>query len=319
LFQHFRKIPASEFLEQGKNQPELLQQIFVKNGTVDFHKNVRAEQEIGLGDLFPASQNFLKITKKNGEVFEGKRSFKKNKIGYFAPPKMYLEIHGGEKIEEISAPEFPENFSKIQPAADEDALKTQFSEEVRDGEVREQKTRAEIEQILKTEGAGALEISSDPENRFFPVMERISKIVGEKYDLPWEVIFGQAALETGHGKHVVGNNFFGIKSGENWSGESFSAQTKEQNGQNFVSEIAAFRGYQNPFESAIGYAQFITKNARYADAVRDYRKNHDPQQFLVGIKSAGYATDADYVENVSGVYAHYFSDGVFENTDKMTA
>jgi tape measure domain-containing protein len=60
----------------------------------------------------------------------------------------------------------------------------------------------------------------------------------------------QAALESGNGKHAPGNNFFGIKAGKSWTGDTQRLWTTEEvNGQN-VRMRQNFRKYASP-EDAI--------------------------------------------------------------------
>lgn len=108
-----------------------------------------------------------------------------------------------------------------------------------------------------------------------------------------EVIFSQSALETGYGAHDPQNNYFGIK------GPGGQQMTTEFVGGHPVKKYQAFEGYATMADSFHGYAVFILANERYNLA----RAATTARQQLADIASAGYATDPDYFNKVSGVMA----------------
>jgi lysozyme family protein len=91
----FSSLPSSAFLTRS---PEELQLLFLCNGVVDFHGNYSARRRIGAGDLFDASQKFIKV-----DNIIGQRSidskFHDSKVGYVDKDGNYLPITGGEKID----------------------------------------------------------------------------------------------------------------------------------------------------------------------------------------------------------------------------
>lgn len=125
---------------------------------------------------------------------------------------------------------------------------------------------------------------------------------GKKYGIPYEAILAQGAIESGMGKSGLtqkANNFFGIKAGSKWTGETINMQTGEQTpgGGNYTVN-AAFRKYPTPEAGWDGYGQFITENPRYKDALKH---PGDPIAYITAIKAAGYATDVSYVSKVGGM------------------
>lgn len=154
---------------------------------------------------------------------------------------------------------------------------------------------------------------------FIEKSKAIAKKIEENYGIPWEVIVGQAALESGWWKSGLSerfNNFFWIKA---FRGEqSVSMDTREVYNGISVSEKASFVVFQNMEDSFIGHAEFLIRNPRYRDAFRyaqdisprpwyypkDY-VGYDPIKFLQEVKNAGYATDPNYVASVSSLFSRF--------------
>jgi hypothetical protein len=78
-----------------------------------------------------------------------------------------------------------------------------------------------------------------------------------------ELAVAQAAQETGwgtKGKAIQGNNFHGIKKGEDWKGATISLPTKEEVGGKLRTETASFRQYESPVESYRDWGNLMEKN-----------------------------------------------------------
>jgi hypothetical protein len=125
---------------------------------------------------------------------------------------------------------------------------------------------------------------------------------GKRFGIPYEAILAQGALESGMGSSGLtqkANNFFGIKAGSSWTGDTINMQTGEQTsgGQGYTVN-AAFRKYPTPQAGWDGYGQFITENPRYKEALK---YPGDPLAYITAIKAAGYATDVSYVSKVGGL------------------
>ena len=106
------------------------------------------------------------------------------------------------------------------------------------------------------------------------------------------VLVAQAALETGWGEHVpAGNNYFGIKAGSSWQGETESLSSTEYQNGRYVNIVSKFRKYSDVMESMEDYIDFVTSNPRYQKAAA---RSYDPDRYFEEIAHAGYATDPDY-------------------------
>jgi cell wall-associated NlpC family hydrolase len=103
-----------------------------------------------------------------------------------------------------------------------------------------------------------------------------------------------AANETGYGRAVAGNNFFGIKATGNEPQTGPLGTWEVVNGQ-AVPERASFRAYASPLESHRDFLRFLQENARYQAA---WAWVQDPEQFLRAIHQAGYATDPRWADKV---------------------
>ena len=125
--------------------------------------------------------------------------------------------------------------------------------------------------------------------------------VGKKYGIPYEAILAQGILESGYGESGLtqkANNFFGIKAGDTWTGETINMETGEVYDGESVTVDATFRKYPTPEAGWEGYGDFILTNSRYEPALAfpgDYIA------YITAIWEAGYATDPEYVEKVGSL------------------
>lgn len=106
-----------------------------------------------------------------------------------------------------------------------------------------------------------------------------------------EIIFAQAALESGYGKHHPQNNYFGIK------GAGDALQTTE-----FVNGIAEhvashFSSFAGMADSVRGYTAFILRNKRY----RTFRSPGTIAVQLAALGQSGYATDPQYINKLEPI------------------
>ena len=119
------------------------------------------------------------------------------------------------------------------------------------------------------------------------------------------VLIAQAALETGWGQHVLqrgdgqsSHNLFGIKADSRWTGDQVSARTMEFRDGFLQREPAAFRAYTSPAQSIADYADFISGNPRYQEALG----SADPGRYATELQRAGYATDPAYAQKIMRVF-----------------
>jgi flagellar protein FlgJ len=120
----------------------------------------------------------------------------------------------------------------------------------------------------------------------------------EATGLPAKVILGQAALESGWGKHEVRDakgtgsfNLFGIKAPANWKGATVDAVTTEVVNGVAQKVVQKFKAYASYAESFIDYAKLVANNPRYEKAVQ---AAGDAVKFATEMGKSGYATDPNY-------------------------
>ena len=120
----------------------------------------------------------------------------------------------------------------------------------------------------------------------------------EKYGIPASIILGQAILESGAGTGPLSkqaNNHFGIKCHKNWLGESIKYDDD--------SIAECFRKYYNAADSFRDHAVFLTKGSRYSSLFK--LNKTDYKAWAKGLKSAGYATDAQYPTKLIGLIERF--------------
>lgn len=112
----------------------------------------------------------------------------------------------------------------------------------------------------------------------------------------------QAALETGFGRSVVGNNYFGIKAGSSWSGPTVTAGTWEDTANGPVREKARFRSYSDPSNSFGDWARTVSR--RWSDAFTAPTFDDAVEGLNYG-QPGGYATDRRYGSKLRSINARY--------------
>ncbi len=129
-----------------------------------------------------------------------------------------------------------------------------------------------------------------------------AKEVSQATGIPAQFMMGQAALETGWGKHVIvaangesSHNLFGIKAGSNWTGRVVNAVTTEYCNGVATQKVEKFRCYDNYGEAFNDYAKLLQGNDRYKNILANAK---DAYGFAQGLQKAGYATDPEYANKV---------------------
>ncbi len=121
--------------------------------------------------------------------------------------------------------------------------------------------------------------------------------------VPAKALVAQAALETGWGRRLAGQegvssqNLFGIKAGSRWEGQRMSSDTHEYVDGVRRSERADFRAYDSPANSFADYAK-VLGNPRYAAA---RGAGDDVHRFASALQQAGYATDPAYAAKIAAI------------------
>jgi flagellum-specific peptidoglycan hydrolase FlgJ len=109
-------------------------------------------------------------------------------------------------------------------------------------------------------------------------------------DVQARVAAAQASQETQYGRHVAGNNYFGIKAGNSWDGPSQSVGTWEEINGRRVNIRDDFRVYETPEESLRDWASIMERN--FPD-VMSATTFDDAVQGLNNGRLGRYATDSD--------------------------
>jgi flagellar protein FlgJ len=141
-------------------------------------------------------------------------------------------------------------------------------------------------------------------NRFKEAMQSHAQEASRATGIPAEMMMGQAALETGWGKHQITGadgtasyNLFGIKAGNNWDGRVVEASTNEYINGIKQKRIEKFRAYDNYADSFKDFANLIKNNPRYENVVANL---DNVSQYALAMKKAGYATDPEYAQKLAG-------------------
>ncbi|MBI5924422.1 MAG: flagellar assembly peptidoglycan hydrolase FlgJ [Aquabacterium sp.] len=123
--------------------------------------------------------------------------------------------------------------------------------------------------------------------------------------IPASNILGQAALESGWGKHEIrmkdgtpSHNLFGIKANSNWSGKVAEVTTTEYIGGVARKVTAKFRAYDSYEEAFKDHAKLLSKSPRYSQTVA---QADTARGFAHGLQKAGYATDPAYADKLTKV------------------
>lgn len=121
------------------------------------------------------------------------------------------------------------------------------------------------------------------------------------------VKLAQAALESGWGKSVVGNNLFGIKAAGSqspyWHGETVTAGTSEYQSGSYVPQSSKFRKYATVGDSIRDHTWFLQRNGRYRTA--GVFTAQTPEDQARALQKAGYATDPLYASKLIKIINTY--------------
>jgi flagellum-specific peptidoglycan hydrolase FlgJ len=121
------------------------------------------------------------------------------------------------------------------------------------------------------------------------------------------VKMAQAALETGWGKSIAGNNMFGIKASgvktPYWQGNSVIANTREVIDGISSQYNLAFRQYTSVSDSIRDHSYFLQSNPRYTKNGVFTAKT--PEDQCKALQAAGYATDPNYAKSLISIINTY--------------
>lgn len=119
-----------------------------------------------------------------------------------------------------------------------------------------------------------------------------------QYKIPASITLAQGILESGAGTSdlaVEANNHFGIKCGNDWTGETMKKDDD--------SKDECFRKYSSVEECFNDHSLFLTTKARYADLfklnITEYK------EWAEGLQIAGYATSVEYSKRLIKIIEEY--------------
>lgn len=139
------------------------------------------------------------------------------------------------------------------------------------------------------------------QNRMAKHAEEASRATG----VPAHLMLGQAALESGWGKHELkaadgtpSNNLFGIKANDSWDGKVVEATTTEYFNGVKQKRIEKFRAYDSYADSFKDFANLMRNNPRYENVMANLQ---DVNAYAQSMQKAGYATDPNYASKLASV------------------
>lgn len=128
-----------------------------------------------------------------------------------------------------------------------------------------------------------------------------ARAVAQASGLPLKLILGQAALESGWGRHEIrtadgrrSHNLFGIKATSSWKGDVATVLTTEFREGKAYKTVQPFRSYSSYEHALHDYAQLITGSSRY----RHVQAANNADDAARRIQEAGYATDPNYANKL---------------------
>jgi Mannosyl-glycoprotein endo-beta-N-acetylglucosaminidase len=114
-----------------------------------------------------------------------------------------------------------------------------------------------------------------------------AKEVEKKYGIPAEVVLAQAGIESGWGKQVVGNNYFGVKGKGVKTTDAQTGKSIEQ------------KAYDSPLESFMDYGKTLSENKAYSKA---FENKGDAAKFAQEIAGAGYSEKKEqYADSLKSI------------------
>ncbi len=149
-----------------------------------------------------------------------------------------------------------------------------------------------------------------------------AKAASDATGISAKAILGQAALESGWGKHEIKDahgqssfNLFGIKADPSWTGKTVTAMTTEYVGGVAQRVAQKFRAYASYADSFTDYAKTIQNNPRYQAVMQ---VGHDALAFAKAMGHSGYATDPNYGQKLAQLINGPISKLTSQMTDQIT-
>ncbi len=126
---------------------------------------------------------------------------------------------------------------------------------------------------------------------FINLVKPFALQVERTFSVPASISIAVSALETGWGRYVKGNSYFGIKGkGQTFVTHEFIKGEK-------ISMEDSFRAYENIEESFLDFGRFL--NSKRYEIVLSLKD--DPERFAHEMQAAGYATDPNWAKKVISI------------------
>jgi flagellar protein FlgJ len=154
-----------------------------------------------------------------------------------------------------------------------------------------------------TTNAGAYPSKTVPSEQVQSFTQQLGPLLqeaGRQLGVSPRILLAQAALETGWGRSVVGNNVFGIKASASWQGSEVTTTTHEVEAGQMVPLQASFRAYPSLDAAVQDYVRLIGNSPRYQSVIG---AGDDAGAYARGLLAGGYATDTEYAHKLEAVAA----------------
>ena len=159
-----------------------------------------------------------------------------------------------------------------------------------------QETHTEPEQLeLPLDSPDTNAAPSATPEAFVASIAATAKAVAKELGIDPRIVIAQAALETGWGTSVKGNNLFGIKS--HGKADGLMVQTHEVVDGMRIKVRDSFRQYDSYDESIADYGYFLQQNKRYKPMLEAATLREQVE----ALGKSGYATDPGYADKVMAI------------------
>ena len=131
---------------------------------------------------------------------------------------------------------------------------------------------------------------------FIVAITPAAEAAAAKLNIDPKIIIAQSALETGWGKSVKDNAYFGIKA--HGSEKTVEFDTHEEDAAGLMrKQKDSFRAYDSLDASVAGYADFIANNPRYKPMI----EAETTEEQIAALGESGYATDSKYGDKIRSI------------------
>ncbi|TKI52927.1 hypothetical protein E8L90_29675 [Brevibacillus antibioticus] len=146
----------------------------------------------------------------------------------------------------------------------------------------------------------------------------VARALQSQYGIPASVTIAQAIQESGWMTSTLAsvyNNWFGEKAGSSWRGNKVKMPTSEYVNGEYIKVEANFRAYTSMEDAIKGRGELLS-SSRYQKQVTG---SNSVEEYVRGLKRAGYATDPDYDKNLMGIIrsnnlTQYDTPGVYKGS-----